>query len=719
MSNITPTKPAFAFGYWRPWNEDSNVFNSYFDYTRDISLVNYAADTIGNYINQASKEQVQAINQLGQSIGQGMNILSNQISNIDRSLDFLNRNLDIQIEQQIISNLLLQNIIELLRVPESEKERQHNIELGLKFFVNASLDADLYEDALEELLKAESLMRQDYFVLHRIGCIYLYAAKYINPEKACDYFLRAAKYASVETNKQAIRSYNVLTLNSDNKKVKSLEQELKAYENDFDWDDYPELEDSGYNGWYFEKYTYELYTVSDYIDDGYYCSEEDKIYFQSLIDDQSTNEELRNELIKIRNTVNNILNKYGYINSNISSIHSIAADAYQKAAFTSYIMGRFSDAVNYQSRALKFESAPQNRFLLAKYQVRNGDISEGVLSLSKSIDDEPIYAVAAFKEIDLINQPEILNLISEKNQNIDKQIRELMDQWKVVESITAQDVIKELSELSEKSYEIKVSKFLSLKEKALDINKKVSLKLSEIEAYIDVINNTTYCTHDANDIQGIIHSLIEARNSTYEKMQQELESVKIRLEADKIKIGSRYAGGLVFYIDKTGNHGLVCAEEDFGEDKTLDLGVLGSRKLKVAIWGGEGEIGADENGIADGGGMRNSIKIVEHASWVFHKSWGQITKSPAPTAARFCLECNHNGFKDWYLPTYAELGLISRNLCLNGLGNFQGGSYWSSTQYEPYPGLHNYARMHYFYGTKLPDYDERNGRNSVRPVRAF
>ena len=58
MSNITPTKPAFAFGYWRPWNEDSNVFNSYFDYTRDISLVNYAADTIGNYINQASKEQV-------------------------------------------------------------------------------------------------------------------------------------------------------------------------------------------------------------------------------------------------------------------------------------------------------------------------------------------------------------------------------------------------------------------------------------------------------------------------------------------------------------------------------------------------------------------------------------------------------------------------------------------------------------------------------------
>jgi hypothetical protein len=105
--------------------------------------------------------------------------------------------MDVQIEQQKLSNLLLENIAELLRVPDSEKERQHSIELGIKFFVNASKDADLFADALEELLKAESLMKQDYFVLHRIGCIYLYVEKYINPEKALEYFLRAAKYASV------------------------------------------------------------------------------------------------------------------------------------------------------------------------------------------------------------------------------------------------------------------------------------------------------------------------------------------------------------------------------------------------------------------------------------------------------------------------------------------------------------------------------------------
>jgi len=58
--------------------------------------------------------------------------------NFDSSLHsnpgtFLNRNQDIQIEQQKLSNLILHNIVELLGVPDSEKERQLSIELGIKF----------------------------------------------------------------------------------------------------------------------------------------------------------------------------------------------------------------------------------------------------------------------------------------------------------------------------------------------------------------------------------------------------------------------------------------------------------------------------------------------------------------------------------------------------------------------------------------------------------
>ena len=137
MSNIN--QPSFTFGYWRPWNENANLFESYLDYKKDSSLVEYNSDLIGNYINKASKEQVQAINNVGQAIGQGMNILttqiaqvSNQLSTVNESLRFINKNLDLLVEQQKLSNLLLQDISNLLRIPDSQKESSYFIQAHVK-----------------------------------------------------------------------------------------------------------------------------------------------------------------------------------------------------------------------------------------------------------------------------------------------------------------------------------------------------------------------------------------------------------------------------------------------------------------------------------------------------------------------------------------------------------------------------------------------------------
>jgi tetratricopeptide (TPR) repeat protein len=383
MSNIKPIKPSHTFGYWRPWKEDSNFFDSYLDYVRDTSLVKYGADTVGSYINQASKEQVQAISELGKSIGMGLNVLSSQMSDINDSLFFLNRNIDLQIEQQKMSNLLLQNITELLRVPDSEKERQHCIELGIKFFVNGQKDQDLYTDALEELLKAEELMKQDYFVLHRIGCIYLYIEKYINPEKALEYFSRAAKYASVESDVSAVRLANILN---------------KRFE-----------------------------------------------------------------------TVNS------HINNSEKQIGFLAADSYEKASFAAYILGRFDEAVNFQIKALRFNPSDENKFLLAKYQVRNNNIKEAIDNLSQSIDENANMFSATFKEIDLINEIEVVKLLTQKNDIINNKIIQLAEKWKIVESTRANKVLIDLSELLNNSYELKIKSYLKFE---LDI-KTIDSRINE------------------------------------------------------------------------------------------------------------------------------------------------------------------------------------------------------------------------------------------------
>lgn len=602
MSNISISRPNF-YSYWRPWNEKSNYYDSYLDYVKDISLAKYGADTVGKYINQASKDQVTAINQLGHALGRGMNVLSNQMSEVNNSLGFLNRNLDMQLEQQKLSNLLLQNISELLRVPDSEKERRHSIELGIKFFVNAKNDDDLYADALEELLKAESLMKQDYFVLHRIGCIYLHVEKFLNPEKAFEYFTRAGKYASIESDPEALRLVNLL----------------------------------------------------------------------------STNE------------------------LNINEIKNLAADSYEKAAFAAYILGQFENALKYQVKAFNLNNSPQNQFLLSKYQARLGLTENAIKNLSQAIDSFPEFVNAIFLEFDLANLPEVIKLVHEKNKNINNDILKLLERWKSVESGRATEVIKILNDLLSTSFENKVSNYIKYQNEALNVDYSIVEFETKIDNLINEINNFLFLTFDENKIAEIIKKLDLAKNLPLEGLRLEYEKISKLIYDDKVKIGSKYEGGIVFYIDGTGKRGLVCAEEDFGQAK----------------WGGNGKIGANGNGIADGSGMENTKKIVELASWIVEESFFSSTKKSAKTAARLCLESNHKGYNDWYLPNVKELELMINNLFKKNMGNFdECNCIWSSNCDE----VDGYYYNSWFIkpSKKSKPYTQlRSMKEKVRAVRVF
>ena len=707
MSNITPKTPSFLFGYWRPWKDNSNMFDSYLDYSKDVSLTKYGADTVGKYINQASKQQVHAINKLGQAVGRGMNVLSNQMTDVNDTLSFLNRNMDIQVEQQKLSNLLLQKIAELLRVPDSEKERQHSIELGVKFFVNANKDPDLYADALEELLKAESLMKQDYFVLHRIGCIYLHVNKYINPEKALDYFLRAAKYASVESDPEAMRLVNALT-------GKLTLYKLIGYENDLN--NHIQLTEEtlsnalklkASNPEAHRKTLIQQNKTKEWFDEinkdletGIESLKKWRINLLNLNKNGMSEKEAKDNSLILLASLNIKSEIIPFIEQSdeidISEIQFLAAGSYEKAAFAAYVLGRFEDAVNYQAKALKFDTDPQNRFLLSKYQVRNSNIQDAIVNLSECIDQLPTLAIAAFKEIDLINEPEVIKLITEKNDAIDNKIKQLAGKWKTVESTKANEVINELTELSQKSYEIKIADFNKYEKEGNTINTGITELEANIDAYINEIKKTTYCTFDADKIQTIIKELVLVKDLPLEKMQEVFDKLKKETDADILIIGSHYSGGIVFWLNESGNHGLVCADKDF----------------EPAIWGGTGLIGANGNGIADGSGMANTKKIVELASWYIDKGWFNTTKTPAPTAARLCLESNYNGYNDWYLPTQAELNLIYLNK--DKIGGFKDNCYWSSTE-----GNGEAACNFNFTDGDATIYLYKTNTLNVRGVRAF
>jgi tetratricopeptide (TPR) repeat protein len=705
MSDITPSTPSFVLGYWRPWNEQSNVIDSYLDYARDTSLARYGADTVGRFIGQASKEQLRAIDDLSRSVGRGLDRLSGQLKGISgklsdissalsgmtyvlshmssqldqigSQLSFVNRKLDIQIEQQRISNFILQNIAELLRVPDSEKERQHNIELGMKFYINAKNDPDLFADALEEFLQAEAMMKQDYFVLHRIGCIYLYVEKFVDPSKARDYFHRAAKYASIDSDPTAVRLANALTKNFN-----------------------------------------------------------------------APNSE---------------------VNSSSTAIGRLAADSYEKAAFACYVLGDFAAAVKYQQSALNYSSTSQYRFLLAKYQARNGDTSQAADNLDKAIDETPDLIYAAMSELDLISVQEIVDLLHRKDNDVNQELAKLLDDNASLNSSKASELVEQLRQVLQDTYVVRRRSIASFTELFADIASRRDRLLSDIDNLIGFIETVKCAPNDAVEIEAVKKELIDSKSYSVEAMGMAYGDAKARttrlsesgdryyrmhakvpqlveilrdglfltiddnkkknleneligslemspehcedvynrirdlIQADTVQVGSRYGGGVVFYIDESGKHGLIVDTHDI--------------PYGLSTWGNPGLINAIGNGV--GAGAENTRIIIDRASWNVESGFFSKSRTLIKTAAVLCAQSKNSGFSDWYLPSLNEIKMAAETL--KGLGYSKEFSLilcsWTSTEHSETEAWYYESIAIRFETTKpVPKNDYRLG---IRAVRKF
>lgn len=183
------------------------------------------AEVLSDAINQAKIEYIDAVSNMSEdissaidfcasricdSLDQGFDLLSNDINELGRSLDF---RLSLILEQEILNNLISENIALLLRIPDIQKERQYYLEQGLKHLKNSFIDKEFYKYALENLLEAEKREKTDYVTLHHIGMIYLYSADYLDLSEAENYFRRAAKFAKIESDPKAIRLANIISGN--------------------------------------------------------------------------------------------------------------------------------------------------------------------------------------------------------------------------------------------------------------------------------------------------------------------------------------------------------------------------------------------------------------------------------------------------------------------------------------------------------------------------
>ena len=151
-------------------------------------------------------------------------------------------------------------------------------------------------------------------------------------------------------------------------------------------------------------------------------------------------------------------------------------------------------------------------------------------------------------------------------------------------------------------------------------------------------------------------------------------------------IGMCYQGGIIAYIDSTGQHGLIVATADQSE------GIQ---------WYNGSYIVTGATGTAIGTGLTNTNAIIA----------AQGSGSYAASIAR---DYNGGGYTDWFLPSKDELNQLYENK--NAIGGFGDDYYifWSSTEY----GSANAWFMYFDNGFFSYDFD-KSFIFFVRAFRAF
>lgn len=120
--------------------------------------------------------------------------------------------------------------------------------------------------------------------------------------------------------------------------------------------------------------------------------------------------------------------------------------------------------------------------------------------------------------------------------------------------------------------------------------------------------------------------------------------------ATALTIGQSYQGGIIFWLDGTGQHGLIAATTD--------------QSTGIQWYNGTNTV---TNAVRDGigAGMYNTERIIAN-------------QSTGSYAAQLCANYQGGGYGDWYLPSKYELNLLYAQRF--AVGGFASAYYWSSTE---------------------------------------
>lgn len=152
--------------------------------------------------------------------------------------------------------------------------------------------------------------------------------------------------------------------------------------------------------------------------------------------------------------------------------------------------------------------------------------------------------------------------------------------------------------------------------------------------------------------------------------------------SNALYVGQTFGGGVIFYLDGTGQHGLIAAPEDQSDSIKWSYSFYRTYATDDAV----------------GRGQVNTTSIIN-------------TLGTGNYAASMCGSLIYNGYNDWFLPSKNELLLLYQQR--NVIGGFTNDYYWSSTEYDTI----NAWYLYFPYGPQY--YAKKDNNARIRAVRAF
>ena len=159
-----------------------------------------------------------------------------------------------------------------------------------------------------------------------------------------------------------------------------------------------------------------------------------------------------------------------------------------------------------------------------------------------------------------------------------------------------------------------------------------------------------------------------------------------------LAIGDFHEGGVIFYLDDTGDHGFVCAVSDQSFETQ---------------WGCPPLLVDGAMGLELGTGAQNTLDIVDRCD-------------DSGIAAQLCDNLILNDFSDWFLPSRDELNvlyvnreLVNETAIENDGTVLEGTEYWSSSLQTG----NTVFIQNFIAGNQFGDFE--NSLYNVRAIRAF